>query len=85
MLVTEGHYCQAVGIDHESGEAVPVQLARILRQKITSGEITGRVPSIKTLSQEYGISHISVERGLAILKDEGLVYSAIGKGYYVKR
>jgi DNA-binding GntR family transcriptional regulator len=43
------------------------------------------VPSIKTLSQQYGISHVSVERGLAILKEEGLVYSAMGKGYYVKR
>jgi DNA-binding GntR family transcriptional regulator len=85
MLVTSGNYCHTVGIDHDSGEAVSVQLARILRDKITSGELTGRIPSIKTLSQEYGISHVSVERALAILRDEGRVYSAIGKGYYVSR
>jgi DNA-binding GntR family transcriptional regulator len=43
------------------------------------------VPSIKTLSQQYGISHVSVERALAILRDEDLIYTAIGKGSYVSK
>lgn len=64
---------------------MPVQLARILRNKIISRELAGRVPSIKTLAQDYGISHISVERGLAILREEGLIYTVIGKGSYVTR
>jgi DNA-binding GntR family transcriptional regulator len=84
-LVTLGSYCHRVSIDHGSGEAIPNQLARILRDKITSGELAGRVPSIKTLSQQYGISHISVERALTILRDEDLIYTVIGKGSYVKR
>ena len=70
-------------INHESGETVYMQLANILRAKIVSGEITARVPSVKTLSQEYGISHVSTERALGILRDEGLIYSAIGKGWFV--
>jgi GntR family transcriptional regulator len=72
-------------IDHDSGESVPSQLATILREKIASGEITGRVPSGLTLAQEYGISHGSAERALKILKDEGLIYAVVGKGAYVKR
>jgi DNA-binding GntR family transcriptional regulator len=74
-----------VTIDHESGAKVYVQLADILRHRITSGDITGRVPSIKTLGQEYGVSHISAERALGILKEENLIYTVVGKGSYVKR
>lgn len=80
-----GNRLDAVTIDHDSGETVPVQLANILRAKIKSGEITGRVPSGKTLAQEYGVSHGSAEKALGILKDEGLIYSVVGKGAYVQR
>lgn len=62
---------------------VYAQLAAILRRQIESGDIARRLPSIKSLGQEYGISHVSVERALSILKEEGLIYSAIGKGYFV--
>jgi GntR family transcriptional regulator len=85
LLVAEGIYRHAMEIDHDSGEAVPLQLARILRDQIAAGELSGRVPSIKTLSQQYGISHVSVERALAILRDEDLIYTAIGKGSYVSK
>lgn len=70
-------------IDHESGVPVYAQLAEIIRRQIESGDIARRVPSIKSLCQEYGISHVSAERALGILKEEGLIYSAIGKGYFV--
>ena len=42
-----------------------------------------RLPSAKTLSQDHGVSHITAERALTILKDEGLITPVIGKGYYV--
>jgi GntR family transcriptional regulator len=74
-----------VTIDHDSGETVPLQLANILRARIASGEITGRLPSGKTLSQDYAVSHGSAERALAILREEGLIYAVVGKGHYVKR
>jgi DNA-binding GntR family transcriptional regulator len=61
------------------------QLATILRNKITSGELTGRVPSIKSLNQEYGVSTRTAERSLNVLRDEGLLVMLRGKGYYVAR
>ena len=61
------------------------QLAGRLRSRISSGELTGRIPSIKSLSQEYEVSHRTAERALMILRDEGLVVALIGKGYYVAR
>jgi DNA-binding IscR family transcriptional regulator len=34
------------------------------------------------LSQEHGISHITAEKALTKLRDEGVIHSVIGKGYY---
>jgi DNA-binding GntR family transcriptional regulator len=47
--------------------------------------MVGALPSGKTLSQDYDVSHGSAERALAILREEGLVYAVVGKGHYVKR
>jgi len=85
MGYPEGLYLVTVAIDHDSGEPVYVQVANLLRARIKSGEITNRVPSGKTLAQDYGVSHGSAEKALAILKAEGLIYSVVGKGAYVKR
>jgi GntR family transcriptional regulator len=74
-----------VQIDHDSPTPLYLQLAALLRAQIDNGILTGRVPSVKTLSQEHGVSHITTEKALAVLKDEGLIHSVIGKGTYVKK
>lgn len=61
------------------------QLAQVLREKIESGELTTRVPSILTLAQEYEVSHKTAQHALETLKAEGLIVSVRGLGYYVKR
>lgn len=60
-----------------------MQLADLLRSQIGRGELTSRVPSVKTLSQDHGVSHVTAEKALAVLRDEGLIRSVIGKGFYV--
>jgi DNA-binding GntR family transcriptional regulator len=47
--------------------------------------LSGRVPSIRTLSQEYEVSTRTAERALNALRDEGLLVALHGKGYYVAR
>jgi len=59
------------------------QLAALLRQQIASGALTGRVPSILSLAQQHGISHRTAAHALASLRDEGLIVSVRGKGYYL--
>ena len=39
--------------------------------QIETGRITGRLLSLKSLSQEYGISHITAEKALAVLEKRG--------------
>jgi DNA-binding GntR family transcriptional regulator len=74
-----------VTIDHDSSEPVYVQLADILRGQIADGVLTSRLPSVRTLAQEYGVSHITADKSLSVLKSEGLIVSVRGKGAYVNR
>jgi GntR family transcriptional regulator len=73
-----------VSIDHDSPEPVYAQLAAIIRAQIADGRLTSRIPSVRTLAQEYGVSHITADKALTVLKQEGLVVSVRGKGAYVK-
>jgi GntR family transcriptional regulator len=59
------------------------QLVTELRARIDSGEWTARVPSIKTLAQEYETSHRTVETALNVLKERGVIVAVVGRGYFV--
>lgn len=72
-----------VKIDPDSPEHPYVQLAGILRERITAGEIGPRVPSITELASETGLSAATVKRALKILRDEGLVIAVRGRGTFI--
>ncbi len=78
------HY-DPVSIDHEGDVPVYIQLADILRARIESGELAPRrpVPSKRSLMQEYSVAGGTVDKAIAILRDEGLVRTVIGRGIYV--
>jgi GntR family transcriptional regulator len=69
------------------GGPVPVyqQIASILRELITSGELIKdqALPSESYLVQEYGISRASARHAVAVLRDEGLVYTVPQRGTFV--
>lgn len=69
-------------LDHDSVTPLYAQLAAILRAAIKSGELSGRIPSVKTLTQQYGVAQGTAERALAILREEGLIRSAMGRGHF---
>ena len=71
-------------LDHDSPVPLYEQLAARLREQIRDGKLTGRIPSILGLAQEYGVSHRTSAAALAILKDEGLIVAQRGKGFYVR-
>jgi DNA-binding GntR family transcriptional regulator len=70
-------------LNHNSPVPLHVQLAEELRRQIQDGTLTGRVPSILTLAQQYEVAHNTVARAMSALKAEGLIEAARGKGYYV--
>lgn len=75
-------------MEFEINETIPApgyaQLAAQLRAKIQSGEITGRLPSLTKLCEQSGLSLSSVQHAVKVLKDEGLVVAARGRGTFVK-
>lgn len=63
------------------------QLAGILRDRITSGELQpgDRIPSVVSLAQEYELAAGTVRKALAQLQQDGLVESRVGWGTFVAR
>ena len=74
-----------IRLDHDSPVDLHEQLSNLLREQIKSGQLSGRIPSIKSLAQEYEVSTGTVERSLSTLKDEGLIIARIGRGFFVSR
>jgi GntR family transcriptional regulator len=72
-------------IDPDQAEPPYRQLAAILRARIASGDITGRLPGEKTLAQEYELAHGTVRKSIALLREEGLIQTTPGWGSYVVR
>ena len=59
------------------------QLANILRERIRTGEIQHRVPSLNTLTQEFGLSRNTVIKAVSALETDGLVVTRQGRGTFV--
>lgn len=65
---------------------VYTQIVKQLKSKITSGELKPGdiIDSESTLCKEFGASRMTVRKGLAILVNEGYIYSVPGKGNFVQ-
>jgi DNA-binding GntR family transcriptional regulator len=59
------------------------QVADDLRRRIGAAEWAGRLPSEKTLAQEYQVALGTVRKALAELREEGLIRTDKGWGSYV--
>ena len=60
------------------------KLYSLLEQRIISGELRGKLPSIAELTDEFAVSHNTVKKVLDQLKLNGLVQGRQGKGCFVK-
>ena len=59
------------------------QTARIIRERIASGELGPRLPSQMQLADEIGVAPKTVQKALDILKAEGLIYAVPGRGTFL--
>jgi DNA-binding GntR family transcriptional regulator len=74
-----------MSLDPDSGVPFYQQLYDLLRDQIVSGKLHGRMPSSRSLHEEYGVSHATSDRALVMLRDEGLIKSSRGLGYFTVR
>ncbi|RKN24128.1 GntR family transcriptional regulator [Micromonospora musae] len=73
-------------IDPSADRAVFRQLADLLRDRITSGDLApgASLPSELRLAQEHGLSRTSVRQAIALLRSEGLVIVKPPRGTFVR-
>ena len=66
---------------------VYIKIVEDIKQKVNSGELKpgDTVPPETALCKEYGVSRMTVRKGLAILANEGYIFSVPGKGSYVQK
>lgn len=83
--VLGGPYVALVTVDPDLAMPLYVQVANLLRARIASGTISARLPSLRTITQEYGVSHITAEKAVGLLRDAGEVETVTGRGTFVKR
>jgi GntR family transcriptional regulator len=74
-----------VEIDPHAPEPSYLQLAAILRARITSGELRKRdaLPSITYLVGETGLAVGTIRKAIGVLVTEGLAYTVPGRGTFV--
>lgn len=61
-------------------------IASDLRDRIKSGEFEGekrQLPSERKLADQYAASQMTVRQALGVLRDEGLIESRVGSGWFV--
>ena len=64
-----------------------LQVAELIRRRITSGELQpgDAIPSQNTIIQRYGVARMTAHRALQVLVDEGSVVIVPGVGALVAR
>jgi GntR family transcriptional regulator len=72
-----------VTVDHEAPTPLYLQVVAILRGQIEDGTLSGRIPSAATIAQQHEVAKGTAERALAVLRDDGLIRSVIGRGHFV--
>jgi DNA-binding GntR family transcriptional regulator len=70
----------------DDSRAPYLQVADDLRKAIVSRELTAgaKLPSVRELAAQYGVANMTVQNGLRLLRDEGLIYGVPGRGSFVR-
>jgi GntR family transcriptional regulator len=78
-------YVALVSIDMYSEIPYYKQLADIIRARIESGELErfDPLPSESTLEEDFGVGRDTVRKALAVLRDEGMIFTIQARGSYV--
>jgi GntR family transcriptional regulator len=63
------------------------QIAEIVRRRIDSGKYRPdtRIPTESELVEEFEVARTTARRAVAVLREEGLVYTVPNRGSYVAR
>lgn len=70
-------------LDYEGDTHVYIQIADILRRRVSKLDSGSPVPSEAEIQQEFGVARTTARRAVRLLREEGLVYTVQGEGAFV--
>ncbi|WP_245765674.1 GntR family transcriptional regulator [Nonomuraea jiangxiensis] len=70
-------------LDYEGDTHVYLQIADILRRRVSGLSAGHPVPSEAEIQQEFGVARTTARRAVRVLREEGLVYTVQGEGAFV--
>ncbi|MEU9022790.1 GntR family transcriptional regulator [Actinomadura sp. NPDC048394] len=74
-----------MSIDMDGPDPLYVQIADILETRIAAGTIGRRLPSVRTIAQDFGVAHATAAHAVQELTRRGLVKTTPGRGTFVQR
>ncbi|WP_246206588.1 GntR family transcriptional regulator [Virgibacillus ihumii] len=73
-----------VKLDYEISIPLHVQLKKIIEKEVTSGKLTGQIPSERDYMDYYNVSRSTVREAINLLVREGVLEKRHGKGTFVR-
>jgi DNA-binding GntR family transcriptional regulator len=73
----------ATPVDPFGQDYAYVQVANDVERRINAGEITGKLPSERSLAEEYEVAYTTVRHAMELLRDRGLIRTVHGRGTFV--
>ncbi|MCF1750676.1 GntR family transcriptional regulator [Mariniradius sediminis] len=72
-------------IDQQSSVPKYIQVVKSIKSLIHTGELRfgDKIPSINSLSEDYYLSRDTVEKAYTLLRQQGIIESVRGKGFYI--
>jgi GntR family transcriptional regulator len=61
-----------------------VQVADDIQRRITEGEVSMRLPSERSIAEEYGVAYTTVRHAMAVLRERGFIVTIHGRGTFVR-
>lgn len=62
-----------------------IEVKNIIKKKILSGEISGKLPGERILAEQFGYSYMTIRNAVNELVNDGLLYRIERKGTYVSK
>lgn len=74
-----------IQIDQQSSVPKYIQVVKSIKSLIHTGELRfgDKIPSINSLSEEFYLSRDTVEKAYTLLRQQGIIESVRGKGFYI--
>ena len=71
-------------LDNIKNQPYYIQIKNVLKEKINSGKSSNnRLPSIRQVAKDFGVSVNTVLRAYSELSKEGIVTGSVGRGTYI--